>query len=67
MAITLKAARINKGLTQKEAARALGVSCTTLAKYEKGITFPNTETIKRMEQAYGVSYADLIFLPKGTI
>ena len=34
--VTLKAARVNCGLTQKEAAKILGVSVDTLSKYERG-------------------------------
>jgi transcriptional regulator with XRE-family HTH domain len=33
--ITLKAARVNAGLTQKEAAKLLGINFQTLSKYEK--------------------------------
>lgn len=64
MSITLKAARINKNLNQKEAARELGISVDTLGKYERGISFPNVPTIQKMEKLYGVSYNDLIFLPE---
>lgn len=67
MAITLKAARINKGLTQREAAHALGISDASLRSYEKGKTFPNIEIIGKMEELYGVTYSDLIFLPSSTI
>lgn len=63
MAITLKAARVNKNLTQREAAEILGVSESTLLNYEKGKTFPSQPTIKKMEKLYGMSYNDIIFLP----
>nr|DAT97885.1 MAG TPA: Helix-turn-helix XRE-family like protein [Caudoviricetes sp.] len=33
--ITLKAARVNAGLTQKEAAKKIGISYQTLSEYEK--------------------------------
>ena len=33
--ITLKAARVNAGLTQKEAAKKIGISYQTLSDYEK--------------------------------
>ena len=62
MAITLKAARVNRSLTQDEAARLIGISKYTLQKYEAGKHFPDIPVLKRNEQAYGVSYADLIFL-----
>lgn len=61
MSITLKAARINKGMTQKEAAKALEIGTTTLAQYEAGETFPNVKVIRRIEELYGISYNDINF------
>lgn len=63
MGITLKAARINKGLTQKQAAKCIGVRVETLAKYEKGKTFPNVPILQKIEHVYEIEYKDLIFLP----
>ena len=48
MAITLKAARINAGLTQTEAAKVLDISKDTLSKWERGITFPSADKIPRI-------------------
>lgn len=59
--LTLKAARVNAGLTQPEAAEKIGVSVTTLLSYEKGTSFPDVRTVKRIEDAYGVEYRDLQF------
>lgn len=64
MEITLKAARVNKGYTQKSAAAAIGISADTLGKYERGLSFPDVPIIKRIEAVYGVNYNDLIFLPE---
>ena len=61
MSITLKAARVNKGLTQKEAAMALGVAVSTLIQYEAGKTFPDVPVIKKIEDLYDVSYNDINF------
>lgn len=66
MAITLKAARINLGLKQKEAAQKLGISVDTLSNYERGKSFPDVITIQRIEQIYGHPYSDIIFLPQIT-
>jgi transcriptional regulator with XRE-family HTH domain len=63
MAITLRAARVNKGFTQEKAAEKLGLSRDTLRHYEKGDTFPDVPTIVKIEELYGVTYNDLIFLP----
>lgn len=59
--ITLKAARVNKGLTQIEAAKRLNISPDTLFKYEKGKTFPDVPVLKRIEKLYEVSYNDIDF------
>lgn len=61
MGITLKAARVNVGMTQREAAEALGVSRETLQNYEAGKKFPSVPTIKKMENLYKIPYANLIF------
>lgn len=66
MAITLKAARINKGLNQREAAEMLGVSVDTLSNYERGRSFPDVPIIQRIEQVYDCLYSDIIFLPRIT-
>ena len=62
MALTLKAARVNVGLTQSEAAKKLGIATDTLRMYESGKTFPDVPTIKKIEGLYHVSYNDINFL-----
>lgn len=64
MAITIKAARVNKGLTQVEAAKELGVSKDSLWNYENGRSYPDIRIVKKMVELYGISYDNLIFLPK---
>lgn len=61
--ISLKAARVNVGMTQKEAGKAIGVSQDVISNWERGITYPNVEQIQRIEKAYKISYDNLIFLP----
>jgi DNA-binding XRE family transcriptional regulator len=61
--LTLKAARVNAGLTQKSAANRLGVSNKTLCGWENGATTPNIQYVNAMCELYGVSYDDLNFLP----
>lgn len=63
MAITLKAARVNKKMTQKEAAKAIGIAIDTLSKYERDLSFPDVPIIDRIEHVYGVKYSEIIFLP----
>lgn len=59
--ISLKAARVNAGLTQREAAKRLKIGECTLIKYEKGETFPTVPVIKRIEKLYGVPYRRKFF------
>lgn len=61
MAITLKAARVNAGLTQKEAAKALNIAKGTLASYEMYRTKPDIEKSKQMAVLYNMTVDDLIF------
>ena len=63
MRVTLKAARVNKGLTQKEASEKIGVSEAMLCKWEKGTNFPSVKWIPAILSTYDVSYDDIIFLP----
>lgn len=60
--ITLKAARVNAGLTQKEAAAKLHVSNKTLWNWEAGVRVPNINNVKAICELYGMSYDDIIFL-----
>lgn len=64
MHITLKAARVNMGMPQKKAAELIGISVDTLKNYERGKTFPDVLTLKKIEKAYGVRYENIIFLPR---
>ena len=65
--MTLEAARVNAGYTQKEAAKLLGISNQTLCNWENGVTFPNAQQIDRICELYGVSYDNLNFLPNNPI
>lgn len=62
MPMTLKAIRINKGDTQEEAAKGIGISVETLGNYERGLTYPDIPTLKKIEKYYDVSYSDINFL-----
>ena len=54
--ITLKAARVNAGYSQKEAAELLGISNKTLCSWENGKTFPGQPMIEKLCELYGVTY-----------
>ena len=63
MKISLKAARVNAGLTQDEVAKITRKSKNTIVSYEKGRTSPDILVGKQLAELYGVSIEDLIFLP----
>ena len=60
--ITLKAARVNAGLTQEEAAQAINVTGKTLISWEKGVTHPTVDKLLRLCSPYDVQISD-IFIP----
>lgn len=64
--MTLKAARVNRGLNQQEAADLIGVSRTTLQSWETCKSFPTVAQLPAIEKAYNVKYDDIIFLPSGS-
>ena len=59
--ITLKSARVNAKLTLVKAAEKLGVSEKTLRNWEHGKTFPSTSFIKKIEEVYNISIANIRF------
>lgn len=59
--ITLKAARVNKGLSLADAAQEIGVSVSTLKNWEAGVTFPKQPNIERMCEIYGFAYDQIFF------
>lgn len=63
MKVTLRAARANANLTQAEAAKKLNVSKDTISNWETAKSFPDALKIRDIEQVYGISYDDIIFLP----
>lgn len=65
--ISLRAARHNSGLTQKEAAVILGVSNATLCHWEHGVSFPDAQQIDKICNLYGLSYDALNFLPSNPL
>lgn len=62
MQITIKAARINRGLKQCEAAKLLGIGRKTLSMYENGKAFPRVPLVEKMGEVYGVNKEAFIFL-----
>ena len=59
--MSLKAARVNAGLSQKEAAKKLNVTQKTLCNWEKSRTFPKAEQIDPICDLYCVTYEQIKF------
>ncbi|GHN43047.1 helix-turn-helix domain-containing protein [Lactobacillus delbrueckii] len=52
--ITIKAARVNAGLTQRQAAKKLGIAYQTLSNYESGASVPRVDMIEKMAKTYRI-------------
>lgn len=63
--ISLKAARVNAGMTQRQAAEKLGVIKETVLNWENGNTKVGTIQLMALCNLYGVSI-DNIVLPKNS-
>lgn len=63
--ISLKAARVNAGMTQKDVARELRVSNKTVLNWETGVAKPALATIKSLSDIYKIPMEN-IFLPSDT-
>ena len=60
---SLKAIRVNLGLTLDEASELIGISKYTLYNYEHFKTVPDNEKIKKIMKAYNVDYNEIRFVP----
>ena len=65
--VTIRAARVNVGLSQEESANRIGISKKTLGSWENGITFPPADKIPAICDLYGVPYDHLNFLPTDSL
>lgn len=59
--ITLRAARVNAGLTLKEAAELFDIHHETLSKYEKDSTDITRSLIMKIEEIYKVPLENIFF------
>lgn len=60
--LTLRMLRAKFSYTQDEVAEKLNISPSTWSKWERGINFPDVINIKKIENLFNVSYADIKFL-----
>ena len=56
----IAAARIDKGMTQKQLADALGTGQSLVARWETGGRVPKMQTLQRIAAALGVEWTELI-------
>lgn len=61
MKITLRAARVNLGLTRKEAAEKFDIHFMTLTKYEEDSTNVPKSFCLKLESVYGIPEDQLFF------
>ena len=59
MKVTLKAARINRGLTQEDVANELNVTKKTVGSWEMGKTMPKIDKIEHLCSLLGCKYDDI--------
>ena len=59
--ITLRAARINAGLTLVKAAKEFGINKDTLSRYEKDSTKIPRDIFTKIEEIYGVPVDNIFF------
>ena len=63
MRISMKAMRVNKGLTQEQLAKQLGVTKATVMNWEQGNSVMDAPTLLTLCSIYGCGVDDII-LPK---
>ncbi len=58
----IRIARMNKGMTQEELGKALGVQKSAIAKYENGrVVNIKRSTLKKISDVLGIAPSELIF------
>lgn len=60
MTMSLKAARVNAGLNQKQAAKKLGLAYQTLSRYENDLSVVTVGTILKMCDLYDTDVNSLL-------
>lgn len=67
--LTLRAIRVNLGLSLEVASTKIGISKDTLSNYERGDTFPDVSVLQSMEEVYGITLLNhrVNFLPNNDV
>ena len=56
----IAAIRKEKGMTQKELAEMLNITDKAVSKWERGIAYPDTQTIPKLAEILGISIEELM-------
>ena len=56
----LKDKRLELGLSQSDIAEKVGVSQNTVSVWEKGISFPRIDKVKKLATLFGCSVAEIM-------
>lgn len=59
--ITLKAWRVNAGLTQQEVAETLGITRATVQSWEQYKTSPDADLALKLSELYDCKLDDILF------
>lgn len=59
--ITLAAARVNAGMTQRDVAKEMHISKQTLVNWEKGNSEPTVSQSRRLSELYKIPLENIFF------
>ena len=59
--LTLKAWRVNTGLTQQEVAEILGITRSTVQSWERYKTSPDADQALKLSELYGCKLDNILF------
>lgn len=59
--ISIKAARVNAGMTLEEASNRLGITKDTLSRYERGSVPYSYQVLNKMLEVYNVPFENIKF------
>lgn len=54
MVLSLKALRVNQGLSQKELGKLMGITQTSISAWETGTAKPSSKNVYELAKIYGV-------------
>lgn len=67
MKVSIKAMRVNAGLTQAEVANRVKINVATLISWENSKTYPTVEKLKELCKLYGCTIDDIFFTTKAKL